>query len=99
MNLAARSLRVSMGIVVWAAHFAAIYGFTALGCARGFEHLVPRMVVGASIVAGALLLATMARGWIGRAHVEHWLSGAIAAFAFVAVVFETIPAWAVPTCA
>lgn len=99
MRVVARSAWVTSGIVIWAAHFIAIYGFTALACARGFPHLVPSAIAGAGVVAVALLVAIIVRGWMGRAHFEYWLSGAIAMFALIAVVYETIPAWAVPTCA
>lgn len=98
MGFLPRAAWVTAGIAVWIAHFAAIYGFTALGCARGFEHLVPEAIIGAGVVAGALLVAIIVRGWMGRAYFEHWLSGAVALFALVAVVYETIPAWTVPTC-
>ena len=99
MGVVARSAWVTSGIVIWAAHFMAIYAFTALACARGFAHLVPSAIAGAAVVAVTLLLAIIVRGWMGRAHFEHWLSGAIASFALIAVVYETIPAWAVATCA
>lgn len=99
MGVVARSAWVTAGIVIWAAHFMAIYAFTALACARGFAQLVPSAIAGAGVVAGTLLVAIMLRGWMGRAHFEHWLSGAIALFALIAVVYESIPAWAVPTCA
>jgi len=55
------------GLVVWAAHFAAIYAVTAYACARGAEAarlvgvgLVPAAVLGATVVAllaaGAVLV-------------------------------------------
>lgn len=99
MGLVARSAWLASGVVVWAAHFLAVYAFTALGCARDFGHAVPPAVAGAGFVAAAALVAIIVRAWLWRAHFEHWLSGAIASFALIAVVYETIPAWAVPTCA
>lgn len=99
MGVVARSAWVTSGIVIWAAHFMAIYAFTALACARGFADLVPSAIAGAGVVAGAALVAIIVRGWMGRAHFEYWLSGAIALLALIAVVYATIPAWAVPTCA
>ncbi|MCD6674237.1 MAG: hypothetical protein LT106_15475 [Burkholderiaceae bacterium] len=99
MSFATRSAWLVSGIVVWAAHFLAIYGFTALGCARDFGHAAPAAVVVAGVVAAALLAAIIARAWTRRAHFECWLSGAIAFVALVAVVYETVPAWAIPACA
>ena len=40
------ALRMALGVMVWAAHFAVVYGFTALACARGFASAAP-WVVGA----------------------------------------------------
>jgi len=99
MGLVARSAWLVSGVIVWAVHFLAIYGFTALGCARGFGHAAPPAVAFAGVVAAAVLVAIIARAWTRRAHFECWLSGAIAFLALVAVVYETIPAWAIPPCA
>lgn len=98
MGFVTRSAWLVSGVVVWAAHFLAIYVFTALGCARGFGHATPSVVAGAGVVAAAALGAIIVRGWTRRAHFEGWLSGAIASLALVAVVYETIPAWTIPAC-
>lgn len=98
MRFVARSLWISAGVIVWALHFAAIYGFTALACARGFEGPVPSMIGIAGLVAAAIAVAIVVRGWRGRERFEHWLSASIAGFALVAIVFETIPALAVSPC-
>lgn len=93
-----RSAWLVSGVVVWAAHFLAIYGFTALACARGFGHAAPSAVAVAGVVAVAALAGIILRAWTRRAHFEGWLSGAIAFLALVAVVYETVPAWAIPAC-
>ena len=41
----------SSGVVVWAVHFAMIYGSTALACARGFAR---RAWLGVGVVAWAI---------------------------------------------
>ncbi|MCD6680577.1 MAG: hypothetical protein LT102_07970 [Burkholderiaceae bacterium] len=99
MGLVSRSAWLASGIVVWAAHFLVIYGFTALACARGFVPAIQPVIAGAGVVAVALLASIIARGWMSRAHFEHWLSAAIALLALVAVVYETIPAWTLEACA
>ena len=43
-------LRMSSGAIVWAAHFAVIYGVTALACARGNARIVP-WVIGLATLA------------------------------------------------
>ncbi len=99
MHFVARSLWISAGVIVWALHFAAIYGFTALACARGLMGPVPSLIGIAGGVAAAIAAAIVVRGWRRRKSFEHWLSASVAGFALVAIVFETIPALAVPACA
>ncbi len=99
MRFVARSAWLASGVVVWAAHFLVIYGFSALACARGFASAIQPVIAVAGVVAVALLAAIIARGWISRARFEHWLSAAIALLALVAVVYETLPAWTVEACA
>lgn len=98
MGFIVRSAWLVSGIVVWAAHFLAIYGFTALACARGFGHAAPTAVIVAGVVAAAALAAIVVRAWTRRASFEDWLSGAIASLALVAVAYETVPAWAISPC-
>lgn len=91
-------LRISAGVIVWAIHFAVVYGITALACARGAAALVPWTVGGATLVAGALALVVIARGFIKRREFESWLSAALAGFALIAIVWEAIPVLLVPLC-
>ena len=51
MGFVATTLRMTAGIIVWAVHFAAIYGYAALACARGFAVPVPAVVGIATILA------------------------------------------------
>ncbi len=106
--------RLWVGPLVWATHFLAIYGFTALACARIVEPgwfgvgAVPWFVGAATLVAAAALLVTI--GFAvrdGRRAVSsqepsrfmHSLTAAIASLALLAVVWETLPVLLVPVCA
>ncbi len=99
MRFAVTSLRISAGIIVWALHFATIYGVTALACARGFAGSLPVAIAVATLVAVIGAAAILVSGWRRRSDFAHWLSASIAGFALLAIVFEAMPAWLVPTCA
>jgi hypothetical protein len=92
------ALRMSAGIVIWGLHFAAIYGLTALACARGMPAWPPLVVAIATTVALVALAVVFVRGWRRRGEFEWWMSAAAAAFAIVAVVWEAVPALIVPAC-
>ena len=91
-------LFMSSGVTVWALHFAAIYGLSALACARGWRGLVvPSTVVStvlASIAIGVILAVALPR----RAQFEYWMSACLAALALVAIVWEALPVLMVPAC-
>lgn len=83
-----RALFMSSGVLVWALHFAAVYGFTGLACARGWERSVEPAVAGITIVgavgaAGLLVLALRRRG-----DFEHGIAAGLAAFALLAILWE-----------
>ena len=91
------ALLISAGVIVWALHFAAIYGYTALACARGWTGLVAPVVGAATVLAAGAMLVLIVLGWRRRRVFEHWLSAAIAALALVAIVYEGItPLWIAP---
>lgn len=93
-------LLMSSGVIVWALHFAAIYGFTALACARGFPQAVPWVVAIATAAAVAAVLFFIVVSWKQENHdFEAWMTRGIAGFALVAILWEAIPVWVVPTCA
>ena len=92
-----RALWMSSGIVLWALHFTAIYGFTALACARGFGAAAPWVVGASTVIAaviGVLLILANLSGEFTR-----WMTAALATAALLAIVWEGIPALMVPTCA
>ena len=91
-------LLVSAGVIIWALHFAAIYGLTALACARGWNAaLVPALWI-ATAVAVVASLAVIAAGWRRRDVFEYWLAGTLAGFGLVAIVYEAVTILMVPAC-
>ena len=92
------ALRISGGVIVWALHFAAIYGITGLACARGWEGIVAPAIVAATVPAAAAALYFIVAGWRRREVFEHWLSASIAGFALLAIIYEAYPVLVIPTC-
>ena len=92
------ALRISSGILVWGAHFAVLYGFTALACARGFPGAIPWVAGAATVVALGAAAFVLAISIPHRARFVPWLSGAIAAVAAVAIAFEGLALAMVPAC-
>jgi tetrahydromethanopterin S-methyltransferase subunit D len=79
------ALRMSSGVIVWALHFTAIYGYTALACARGFGGI--SWFVGAvTAVAGLLTLAIIVKNL--DSEFTRWVSAAVAGAALIAIVWE-----------
>lgn len=90
-------VRLSSGVVVWALHFAVVYGFTALACARGFGHAAP-WFVGAATAVAALLATVVLLKNLG-AEFTRWMGAALAAAALLAILWEGLPALMVDACA
>ena len=90
-------MRMALPIVVWALHFALIYGFTALACARDFGAAAPWAVgvatAAAAVVAVVLIIANL------NAEFTRWMTAALAAAALLAIIWQGIPALMVPACA
>ena len=99
MTFAAASLRIGFPVIVWAVHFGAIYGATALACARAAPRIVPWTIAIATILGAALMIATIWRQWPRRAEFTAWLAATLAAAALVAIVWEALPVLLVPPCA
>ncbi len=91
------SLRISLGVLVWALHFTAVYGFTAIACARGFGASAPWVVGAATVVAAAVAIGIIVTHL--SSEFTRWMTAAVAGCALVAIVWEGIPALMVPTCA
>lgn len=92
------ALWMSSGVIVWALHFGALYGLTALACARGWQSLVVPSIALATALAAILALLIVVAGWRRRARFESWMTAGIAALALVAIVWEAIPVLIVPIC-
>jgi hypothetical protein len=92
------ALWIASGVLVWALHFTALYGFTALACARGFPRAVPGFVAGATLVAGALAAVLVLKGYRGRREFIEWMTASVAGLALVAIVYESITVLLVPLC-
>ena len=83
-----RTLFMAAGVMVWAVHFTAIYGYTGLACARGWERSVTPavtvMTMIAAVGAGAVVFAGLKR----RGHFEPALAAGLAGFALLAILWE-----------
>jgi hypothetical protein len=105
--------RLWIGPLVWAAHFLAIYAFTASACARyvamgAFGVGVVAWFIGAvTAIAAAVLGVTIALALLdGRrsgshaapAGFVHWLTAAIACLVLLAIVWEALPILFMPFC-
>jgi hypothetical protein len=94
-----RALWMTSGIVVWAVHFAILYGFTGLACARGYGQAVPWVAGGATLAAiaamGLIALRTLPR----RGEFMSWMTLAIAGLGAVAVLYEAVSLFVLSPCA
>lgn len=93
-----RAWWMAAGMAVWALHFAAIYGFTGLACARQWEAQVPWAVGGATLLAAAATGLVVLKGWRGRAIFTGWLTAATAALSLLAILWEGLSVLGVPPC-
>lgn len=93
------ALFISAGIIIWALHLAAIYGFTALACARGWDGAVVPALWTVTAVAALASLGVMTAGWRRRDVFECWLAGTVAGFGLIAIVYEAVTILLVPACA
>lgn len=97
-GFAAAALRMGAAAVVWGLHFGAVYGGTALACARGVPQAAPVVVAIATVCAMVALLWVVRAGWRERAAFEPLFSASLAGFALLAVLWEAAPALWVPAC-
>lgn len=92
----------SLPVIVWAAHFTVIYGFTALACARHMTGVVPWVVGAASAAAVLALVAVAVRAGIRAARTSllpDFLALGLGALAAIAVVWEASSLLGVAACA
>jgi hypothetical protein len=93
-----RALWIASGVIVWALHFTAVYGFTALACARGFPRAVPWAIGAATLAAAAVAIAIIAMAYSKRRDFADGIAAGVAAFALLAIVWEALPVLIVPAC-
>jgi hypothetical protein len=86
-------LRMSSGVIVWALHFTAIYGFTALACARGFGASAPWVVGALTLLAAAAAIGIIVTHL--SSEFSRWISAAVAGAALIAIVWEGLTAFMV----
>lgn len=98
MSFAALALRIASGPIAWALHFAAIYGATAVACARGMPQVVPWAIGIATAVAVAACLVSLAAQWPRRAEFEWWLGMGLAGASLIAILLQASPVLVVPIC-
>jgi hypothetical protein len=89
-------LRMVLGVLVWAAHFGAIYASTSVACARGFDAAVPWAVGAATLAAAGAAGAIVVTHW--SPEFTRWLVAAVAAVALLAIVWEGLVVLVVPPC-
>ena len=105
-NFSVSTLRISSGVIIWALHFLAIYGFVALVCARelaGVRWLgigVAPLAIGvATLIAAAALIAMIVSAMRrGASSFTEWMTAALATLGLIAVVWESLAVLMVPTC-
>lgn len=91
-------LRIAAGAVVWAVHFAVIYGGAALACARGNTSVVPWVVALSTLVGVAFTAAIIVRSYPRRDDFAHWMAAAVAGMATIAMLWEALAGLVVRTC-
>ena len=99
MSFTRASLLMSAGALCWALHFAAIYGFAGVACARGLASAVPWAILACTLVAAMGAAAVMVVALRQRDSFEHWFAAGVAGAALVAILWEALPALLVPACA
>lgn len=83
-----RALHMSAGVILWALHFAAIYGYAGLACARGWERSVTPVVAVSTLLAAVAVVALFVTAWPRRASFEAAITAGLAAFALLAILWE-----------
>ena len=98
MTFGTAVLRISAGVLVWGLHFTAMYGFTALACARGWTAAVVPGVLLTTGIAVLLTAAVIMAGLRRRREFESWLGAWIGGFALIAILYEAAPLFIIPAC-
>ena len=92
-----RALWLASGVILWAVHFLAAYGYAGLACARGWGASVPWTVGALTLAAAAIAAGILVRAARRKAGFEDGIAGGLAAFALLAIVWEGAPVlWVAP---
>jgi hypothetical protein len=94
-----RALWIGSGVLIWALHFLALYGITALACARALPQAVPWTVWIATLAAVIAAAAVLRMGYRARASFEGWLTAGVAGLGLIAIVYEALTVAFIPVCA
>ena len=94
-----RALWLSSGVILWAVHFVAIYGYTGLACARAMERSVPWAVGGMTVAGAGIAAALLARAFPRRSNFEAGIAAGLVGFALLAMLWEGASLLMVPACA
>lgn len=96
------------GPLIWAAHFLAVYVLAALACARNFAHVEwlgggvtqwgIALLTLAAIAAIAAIILLRGRRDGQSARFVHWTTLTLGLLSVLAIVWEAMPAYLVPTC-
>lgn len=90
------ALRILAGPLLWALHFAALYGFTALACARGGAAAIPWVAAVATLLLGGAVGLLMVK--LSKEQFIDWLSAALAALSLLAIVWQGLPVLLIALC-
>ena len=93
-----RALWISSGIVVWALHFGALYGLTALACARGKSGAVPWIVLLATAIAITVAAGIFVKSYRRRSAFVEWMTMGVAASALIGIAYEAAAGLLSPLC-
>lgn len=96
-SFARTTLRMFSPVLIWAAHFLAIYSTTGIACARNAHDLVPWGVGAASVLAALALLAVV-RSARKDEPFRSWITTSLAVLTLIAIAWEALPVLIVPLC-
>lgn len=100
------ALYVLAAPAIWAAHFAVVYGYAALECARRLpEGSTMWVIVAAAVIAATTIAGVMRRAMHGgfdpgndTERFLRWTTVALGALALLAIVWETLLGLLAPAC-
>jgi hypothetical protein len=104
---ALRALWPAGPLLVWAAHFGAVYAAHAYACERGMPAALVQLAVVAATVLAIAALCLFARPGLAALRADggerpgsfaRWFAAAASLAAALAVLFQATPAFVIPAC-